>query len=346
MLNATRRIVRGFLLLGVVVVTSVCGYRFFLGLDWLEAAWLAINSITNTGNEISQESPSFQLFTMLVVAVGFFATLYAFTGLVQLLLAGELDRILGRRRMERDIAKLRGHVIVCGYGRLGNNLASDLCHEGETVVVIDNSEHNSQLALSDGHRVIEGDATEEHVLDMAGVKAARSLVTTLPSDAANVFIALTARDYGQSLQIIARAESPRTARKLTQAGADQVVMPATTGAKQMLRMITRPSTAHLIDLIAERTFQDFEMDELVISEDSKLIGKSVRESEMHYKHKLLVVAVRQQDNSMVFNPGGTYEFNAQDTAIVMGKRGDIQGFCTLHQLHGTFYRSEDRHFDR
>ena len=328
----TRRIVRGFLLLAIVFITATLGYRFFLNMDWLEATWMAANAITNTGNEPSPAGPLFQWFTVFVVGIGFFATLYAFTGLVQLLLAGELDRALGRRRMEREIAKLRGHVIVCGYGRLGNNLVADLAHEDEDVVVIENEEQNAQQAVSDGFLVVEGDATEDDVLKQAGMRDARSLVTTLPSDAANVFIALTAREYNPSLQIIARAESPTTARKLTQAGANEVVMPATTGAKQMVRMITRPSTAHLIDLLAERTFLDFEMDELVMAEDSTLVGQSVSESELNYKHKLLVVAVKQTDGSMVFNPGGSYVFHAGDTAIVMGKRVDIREFCQVHRL--------------
>ena len=328
----TRRIVRGFVLLAVVFITAVIGYRFFLDMNWLEATWMAANAITNTGNEGSAGSPLFQWFTIFVVLVGFFATLYAFTGLVQLLLAGELDRLLGRRRMEREIGKLRGHVIVCGYGRLGNNLVADLDHEDEDVVVVENEEQHAQQALADGFLVVEGDATEDFVLKQAGISEARSLVTTLPSDAANVFIALTARGYSQSLQIIARAESPSTSPKLIQAGANAVVMPATTGAKQMVRMITRPSTAHLIDLLAERTFADFEMDELAIVEESTLVGRSVGESELNYKHKLLVVAVKQIDGSMVFNPGGDYVFNGGDTAIVMGKRVDIRGFCQTHRL--------------
>ena len=241
--------------------------------------------------------------------------------------------------MEREIGKLREHVIVCGYGRLGNNLVTDLVHESENVVVVESDEQNAQQALSDGYLVVEGNATEDYILDQAGIRFARSLVTTLPSDAANVFIALTAREYNQDLQIIARAESPSTARKLTQAGANEVVMPATTGAKQMVRMITRPSTAHLIDLLAERTFLDFEMDELFIPASSTLVGKSVGDSELNYKHKLLVVAVKQTDGSMVFNPGGSYVFNDGDIAIVMGKRMDIQGFCQMHQLPTSQRRS-------
>ena len=333
MTKATERIMQGFLLLAVVFVTAVVGYHYFHDLNWLEASWLAVAGITGTGfGEESTKPPSFQLLTIFVMVFGFFSTAYAFTGLVQLLLAGELERYLGRKRMEREISKLVDHVIVCGFGRLGQSLIVDLASEQHSLVVVEADQAKAQLAETEGHLVLQGDATEEDILTAAGIGQAKSLVTTLPSDAANVFIALSAREMNKDLQIIARAESPTTERKLQHAGASKVVMPAATSARHMVRMITRPSTAHLIDLMAERTFQDLEMDELLIVSSSKLVGKTVGDSELNYRHKLLVVAVKQSDETMVFNPGGSYEFCANDIAIVMGKRRDIDGFCELHRL--------------
>lgn len=333
MTRATQRILRGFVLLAAVIVFATLGYRYGHGLSWLEAIWMTVITVTGTGfAEESTKPPSFQLFTIAVVLFGFFALAYSLTGLVQLLLAGEVERLLGKRRMDRDINKLQGHVIVCGYGRLGHSLISDLAAEKQPLVVVESDSDKALDAEADGHLVMEGDATEEDILVAAGLNRAKSLVTTLPSDAANVFIALTARDLNKKVQIIARAELPSTERKLNRAGASKVVMPATTSARHMVRMITRPSTAHLIDLMGERTFLDFEMDELQISPDSKLVGVTVGKSEVNYKHKLLVVAVKQADESMEFNPGADYEFKSHDTAIVMGKRRDIDGFCDLHGL--------------
>jgi voltage-gated potassium channel len=200
------------------------------------------------------------------------------------------------------------------------------------LVVIESDSSKIPQAELDGHLVLEGDATEEDILRTAGIERAKSMVTTLPSDAANVFITLTARELNNTVQIIARAENPNTEKKLRRAGATKVVMPAANSAKHMVRMITRPSTAHLIDLMGERSFLDLEMDELVISPASKLVGVTVGKSEVNYKHKLLVVAVKQSDDTMVFNPGGSYEFRSHDVAIVMGKRRDIEGFCNLHKL--------------
>lgn len=333
MTTAATRIVRGFLVLAIVFVTSVLGYHYLFGRDWLEATWISVISISTTGfSEQSTMSPGFQLFTIGVVVLGVFGTAYAFTGLVQLLLAGEIERFYGRRRMEREIGRLNNHVIVCGYGRLGITLANDLAEDGQQLVVIENDMAKAQQVEAEGHLVIEGDATEEDVLAKARLDVAKSLVTTLPSDADNVFITLTARDINKKVQIIARAEGPSTQRKLQRAGASKVVMPTSSSARHMVRLITRPSTAHLIELVGERSFLDLEMDELLISPSSDLVGVTVGKSEVNYKHKLLVVAIKQSDETMVFNPGGSYEFKSNDVAIVMGKRQDIEGFCSLHSL--------------
>jgi len=234
--------------------------------------------------------------------------------------------------MKRDISKLNNHVLICGYGRLGVSLASDLAEENHPFVVIEVDAASGQQAIDEGYHVVIGDATEEEVLREAGLQSAKSVVTALPSDAANVFITLTARNLNQSVQIIARAEQPSTKRKLEQAGANKIVMPATNSARHMQRMITRPSTAHLIELMSERTYLDLEMDELLVPEESSLVGITVRMTEAHRMHRLLVVAVRRADQSMVFNPEADYTFAVGDVAILMGTRGDIEAFCKRYKL--------------
>ena len=201
--TATQRIARGFFVLSVVFITAVFGYRFLFNMDWLSATWMSVITISTTGfAEKSVMEPSFQLFTICVVVFGVFGTAYAFTGLVQLLLAGELDRFYGKRKMEREIGKLTGHVVVCGYGRLGHTLVNDLAHEGQPLVVIESDTAKAQQAEIEGHLILEGDATEEEILLKAGLERASCLVTTLPSDAANVFITLSARDINKQAQIL------------------------------------------------------------------------------------------------------------------------------------------------
>jgi voltage-gated potassium channel len=243
-----------------------------------------------------------------------------------MLTEGELERALGHRRMIRDIERLSAHVIICGFGRMGEILAEDLKRMGRSFVVVDNDAERIVEAESQKYLCLSGDAEEEDTLLEAGVERATSLVSGLPNDAANVFITLTSRNLNPDIQIIARAEHLSTEKKLRQAGADRVVAPALVGARRMARLITRPSTADLMDLVTETTFLDYELDEINVPEGSKLPEVTVRETEAHRRHRLLVVAVRERDGNMVLNPDAEYTFKSGDVIIIMGRVEDITRF--------------------
>ena len=163
------------------------------------------------------------------------------------------------------------------------------------------------------------------------------LVSALPSDAENVFITLTARNLNPDLQIIARAQHSSTEKKLRQAGADRVVMPTVVGARQMARMITRPMTAELFDLVSKSSFEGLELDEIAIPENSRLIGMTVGETEAHRKHRLLIVAVKPPpsqggESDMLFNPDVDEHFVSGAVVVVMGHAKDIRQFQTQFNL--------------
>lgn len=151
-------------------------------------------------------------------------------------------------------------------------------------------------------------------------------MSTFPNDAECAFITLTARNLNKEIRIIARAERESTEKKLLQAGADTIVMPTVVGARQMGRMITRPSTAHLIKLVDEGSNQDFDIDEVLVTENSGLVGLSIQQTEAHRRHGLLVVAVRSASGDLRFNPGSEDCFSTGDIVIVMGRRDDIAKF--------------------
>ncbi len=160
----------------------------------------------------------------------------------------------------------------------------------------------------------------------AGVQRAKSLVSALPHDADNVFITLTARNLNPKLQIIARAEQLTTNKKLLQAGANRVVMPASIGAQRMAAMITRPSTVEFLELVADRNVLDVELDEFEIPANSPLIGKKLGDTGLRPKYSLLMVAVKRRVGVLVFNPEPDYIFQPEDVAIIMGRTEDIQRF--------------------
>ena len=249
-----------------------------------------------------------------------------------MVLEGELEEALGHQRMTRGIDGLDRHVIVCGYGRIGEYLAGDLRYGKQRFVVIDNDPDRFEEAKDRGFLCLNGDATEDAILIRAGIERAQCLVSCLPSDADNVFITLTARNLQPKLKIIARAEQSTTEAKLMQAGASKVVMPALIGAHRFERLVTRPSTAQLMELVTESSFLDLELDEITLTADSRLIGVKVAATEAHRKHRLLVVAVRGGDGNMIFNPDADYTFRAGDVAVVMGHVEDIRRFRAAFEL--------------
>ncbi len=287
------RIRRGAIVLAMVLVAAVCGYRWF-GWSWLDALYMVVITMATVGyGEHSQLPPPQQAFTIVVILVGISAAVYTFGGFIQMMTEGEIEKVVGTRRMAREIGNLKDHVIVCGFGRIGQILADELSRHHHPFVVIDTSVERIEHARSLGYLAQVGDATEEEVLMAAGIARAKTLVTALPCDAANVFITLTSRNLNRSLQIIARGELQSTQKKLLQAGADRVVLPAATGALRMAAMITRPSTVELLELVAGKSVLDVEVDEVTIPAASPLVGKSVIATEARRKHGLLVVAVKR-----------------------------------------------------
>ncbi|MCA9264286.1 MAG: potassium channel protein [Planctomycetales bacterium] len=329
MLTPLRRIWLGALALLLCGAVAVTVYMIWGDYSLSEAVWMVVITISTVGYaERTQERPPLQMFTVGLILFGVTAAAYTFGAFMQLAIEGELYRLLGHRRMARDIDKLSEHVVACGFGNTGELLAKALCEEDVPFVIVDQNEDRIEEAQRQGYLVLLGDATNESVLTEAGICRAKTLVTNLPTDAENVFITLTARNLCPSVDIIARAEQPSTVSKLQQAGANRVVQPDVSGARLMARMVTRPTTADLIELVAESSFHDMELDEILIREGAGIVGVNVRETEAHRKHRLLVVAIKRADNTMIFNPDGDYEFAVGETMILMGRDADIDRFRT------------------
>lgn len=326
------RVRRGLFVLAVVFVVSVVGYRW-LGYPWLEAVWMVVITIASVGyGERSQQEPAGQLLTIGLVIFGLSAAAYTFSGLLRLMLAGELDQILGRTLMSREINQLKNHTIVVGFGRIGRVLTADLKRHGRPFVVIETDAARCQDARERGYLYINGDATDDDVLVSAGLVKAHSLASALPNDANNVFITLTARNLNPGLKIIARAEHSTSERKLMQAGADRIVMPSTIGAQQIGRMITRPHTADLLELFAEQGNLNLEIDEIHLPDGHSLVGKTIEESAAQRQFALLILAVKQSSGELTVGVGADYRLNTNDILIVFAKPESLQRFRQHYNL--------------
>jgi len=326
------RVRRGLIVLASVFVLSVLAYRW-TGYPWVEAAWMVVITIASVGfGERSTQSPSVQLLTIAVIVFGLTAAAYTFGSLLQLLLAGELEQILGRTRMTRDINNLSNHTIVVGYGRIGRILAADLHQKERPFVIVENDPDRCREAHERGYLFVNGDATDDDVLLSAGVGRASSLVSALPNDANNVFITLTSRNLNAKLKVIARAEHSTSERKLRQAGADQIVMPSTIGAQQMGRMITRPHTAELLERLTESGELGFEADEIELPATHPLIGQAIRERSVYADFDVLVLAVKHASGLISLGVDPNCRLAEHDVLIVLGERNKIAAFRAHHGL--------------
>lgn len=298
--SAFTRMVRGFSVLGLVVAVGVVGYLLW-GWSLLDAFYMVVITIFGVGyGEVRNlDSPELKVFTMLLIISGCSALIYILGGFFQLIAEGELNRALGKRRMTKQISSLAGHVIVCGYGRIGRVLAEALAESGVDVVVVDSSEERCQSAVTGGYLAHQGDASHDATLLEVGLGQAKALCTVLPNDAMNVFITLSARNLDAQVTIIARGEDPQTEAKLLQAGANQVVLPSSISAMRMADMVTREQALVYMEnrelTGLESDFASLGLRLVSLVADGSAEGHTIGDIERDAEVSLMVIGLKQGD---------------------------------------------------
>jgi voltage-gated potassium channel len=326
MRSPARGIFTGIVLFIITLMGAVTGYMLF-GCPPLDALYMVVITIFGIGyGEFCPVSPGQRFFTMVVIVAGVVSSAFIVGGIVQMVTEGEIHRALDSRRKTKDIESLTGHTIVCGFGRIGLILARKLTEEREAFVILDHNAERIATAEEMGFQVYQGNATDEEALEAAGIKRARVLATVLPDDAANVFIALTARGLNPDLMIVARGELPSTEKKLRLAGADHVVSPA-----NIVEFLDQSEErSRLNELLAQL---DVQVDELTIPSDSSLVGKTIGDLEVRGKGTFIVVALRRPDGEITTHPGIATRLGRDDTVIVLGHHGDIPKMKHLFELN-------------
>lgn len=290
MKSSFRHIILGAIAFVMTIIVAVSGY-VLAGWSLLDAVYMSVITMFGVGYGEVQPvtSPTLRVFTILVIVAGYTSVVYIVGGVVQMVTEGEINKALDSRRMTREIATLQQHVIICGFGRIGETLARRLAKAKQQFIIIDSSSDHTAKAEAEGYLVFNGNATDEGVLHSVGISRAKVLATVLPDDAVNVFITLTARELNPAMLILARGESPSTEKKLRLAGADHVVLPASIGAERMAHMITHPAAMDFLnqddgrntlnELLAQI---DVQVDELAILDNSPLVGKTISDIEVRW----------------------------------------------------------------
>jgi len=322
--RSVRRMVGGIVGVFLVIIFGVVGY-VAQGWTLFDAFYMVVITMSTVGyGEVHPVITSaMRAHTMMVIGLGSVAVAYMLAGFVQFLAEGEIQTLLGHQRMRRQIDQLSEHTIVAGFGRVGMLVAEDLRAAGLPLVVIEPLDERIAEIERHGLLYVQGDATEEQVLDDAGLCRAKTLVTALPSDAETVFITLTARQMAPEVTIVARAEQPSTLKKLRQAGANHVVLPSAIGARRIVSLLTNPSAVEFTELVTRRSHLAIEMDELPIREESNLHGKTLRDANIGRRTGVIVIAIKRADGRLEFPPTGDEPFAPGDNIVVLGRRDNL-----------------------
>jgi voltage-gated potassium channel len=236
---------------------------------------------------------------------------------------GQLQRFIGRQKVEKRIESLRDHYIICGYGRIGSLICKEFAAEPLPFVVVDNNAAVIEKLEGENYPYLRGNATEDETLLKAGIKRAKGLISVVTSDTENVYITLTARGLNPDLYILARSGEPGSELKLQRAGANKVVSPYHIGGSRMAQAILRPNVVDFIEIATGREHYDLQMEEIFIPDRSPFVGKNLLDSGFRRETGVIIVGIKKMSGEMVFNPGSDSLIEARDTLIVLGQPSAI-----------------------
>jgi voltage-gated potassium channel len=312
-------------MLFLVVSIGTAGYMILEKWNFLDSLYMTVITLTTVGfSEVHPVSEQGRILTMTVLVSGLGVVGYLVGTLTQILVEGQLLRIMGRKKLERQIEKLKNHIIICGYGRVGRIICEEIYRSKPTpLVVIDNDSTVTAKIEEDGHLYLLGDATEEQCLLKAGIRSAKGLATALDSEADNVYITLTAKGLKPNLFIIARAGRIGSEKKLVQAGANHVVSPHQIGGYRMAQALLRPNVTEFIDFATHDPGRGMGMEEIPVRPHSKLADVPLVDSGIRKELDLIIVAIKKADGTMLFNPASHTTIQIGDTLIALGKRSSL-----------------------
>jgi len=311
-----------------ILAIGIVGFMVLEDLSFYDAVYLAVATIATVGyGDIVPKTPAGRLFTCVFIIVGVGMAYYTFSLVISMSIEGRLKDFLGRKGMDRRIASLNDHIIVCGSGKVGSNVIQCLQHEGQKFIVVEKDQLLYEQLCEQKVLTIQGDATLDEVLILAGVQRAKGLITALSNDADNVYVTLTSKTLNPGMTIVARAERKEAEGKLRSAGATTVIFPSVMGGRQLVSAMTKPVIMDFVENLFYNQALHMDIAEIAVDAASTLVGKNFIESDIKGRFDSIVVAIKRGDILMT-NPSATEAICPGDIMIVLGQR------ATLSKLHG------------
>jgi voltage-gated potassium channel len=319
----------------LLMVVGSLGYHFIEGRPYFDSLYFTVITLTTVGyGDIVPETRAGRVFTIFLALGGIFALFYVAGEMIRLVVSGEVQTVLGRRRMEQNLSEMTGHLIVCGFGRMGRLVCKEFAAQRLPFVVIDRDEKLLEGFPFENAVPMHGDATSDEVLRHAGIDRARALVTVLASDADNLYITMSARLLNDKLFIVARAEGEPAEKKLQRAGASRVVSPYTIGGSRMAQAVLRPAVVDFIELATRTEHLDLQIEETLIAAGSRLANRSLEESRVRREMGVIIVAIKKAAGHMVFNPPGDAVMAPGDLLITLGNRNQLDQLDQMAKASG------------
>jgi len=318
-LDTIRQFRLALLALIALVGLGTLGYHILEGWPLLDALYMTIITLSTVGfKEVHELDVTGRVFTMALIIFGVGIVFWAVASLIEAVIGEQIWHALQRKRMQKHISKIKDHFIVCGFGRMGQQIVKDLLRENVPHVVIEKNPEQLPKLIAQDIPFIEGNASDDKSLKAAGIDEARGLITVAPSDEDNVFITLSARALNPKLFIVARSIQEENEDKLKMAGADRVMSPYVLGGRRMALAVLRPNVLDFLDVAMHTDSVNITIEELKIKADSGLIGKSIAEADLQHKSGVMIVALRKASRKMIANPSPEEILSEGDILILVG----------------------------
>lgn len=331
-MTTRNRLRLALILIAAVVVSGAAGFHYIEGWPWFDGLYMTLITMTTVGyGETHSLSLAGRVFNTFLIVTAVLAGAFLVATATQAMLEFEFGEILGRRRMERELAKLKDHYIICGAGRVGRTVVRELLSRRVSCVLIEQDAARAQWAVNDGVPVVIGSGHAEDVLQRSHIDTARGLVAAVTSDAENLYIVLTARGMNPTLKIIARASEDEAVSKLRRAGATEVISPYNFVGRRIAHILLQPRVIDFIETAFGSERMDIQIEEVEVPTASPLAGKSLAAANIGQNTGVLVLALRHGDGALTFNPPAATVIQPGDCLIAIGAIDHLKKLDALVQ---------------
>lgn len=308
-----------------LVLIGTFGYSFLLNVSLLDGLYMTIITISSVGyKEVAPMTDPAKIFSIFIIFFGVGTVGYALTNLLLLIVEGDKNYFWRKRKMEANIAKMNNHYILCGAGETGEVIINEFTKNRTEFVIIEKDIHRYKTFLAQGLNIINGDATEEEVLQMANIKQAKGIISSLPTDVDNVFVVLTARTMNRDLYIISRAIDKHAPNKLKRAGANKTISANEIGGRRMAAQMLRPSVVSFLEIVTSIDDVQLDLQDVIIGKNSEIAGQELKHLRIPDRFGLVVIATKKFGQaSMILNPKSDLILNSGDAMLVLGNNTQV-----------------------